>query len=281
VTVEMGTEDIDLGVVSVETVKVAVMIERAPGDESVIAQVYIEEGTNEYWGQRMGVLEAPKGEGESYVISGVDAGRHTLKVRRGDTVLFRKEIEIAQGADNVEVLFKMPGGSASVRGRIKGDLERVALWNRDHRMRGSAVLGDDGSFEFANLSAGRYFLGNAADVGQEPFAELEAGGGQVEEIELDVSGFETGGWRRLAVKVFDANGIPCRGADAWIEVDGVEVEPYWKSDDGIFFIGGTGEYVLGVRCAGYKDVDEALVPETAVGTPETWTKLVRLEKADE
>jgi len=202
-------------------------------------------------------------------------GRHTLSVRRGDGLYFYWQIEIVPGTQPLDIYLDTQGTS-SIQGRVSGGVEKIALWDSDQTLKGSAVLGKDRTFRFDHLPAGKYLMGEAGVIAGVPWAEVDLVDDQAEAVNLDVSGIEGAGYGYLNVKVFDDCGIPCGMAEVRLERQGTDVEPCCTGMV-TFFMGASGPHMLHVRCAGYKDVDEAI---TFDGTSKAIDRFIRLQRVD-
>jgi len=275
--VEIRREDVDLGVIPEVTPDVWITIE-SPGEGLTVSDVSIHQGTTTIpMGQRIGIAKGPAVEGGPFVFSGLPTGRHTLYVHRGDGICFYRQIEIVPGTQPLDIYLETLEGTSSIQGRIIGNVKGVFLWNKDQTLKGWASLGKSETFSFDRLPAGQYLIGEAGVKAGMTWAEVDLVDGQAEAVNLDVSGIEGAGYGYLNVKVFDDCGIPCGMAEVRLVRQGTDVEPCCTGMV-TFFMGAPGPHMLHVRCAGYKDVDEAI---TFDGTSKAVNRLIRLQRVDQ
>jgi hypothetical protein len=279
-TVDMGTEDIDIGVIGGPMGRILISIRTAdPNDTLEGVQVYLQKGT-EVWQSRAGDVSEPAAHGQPYIISNVLPGTYTAVVRVG-VMKFREIVELYSGQEEIEVTVQIPKSTASVSGRFIIDSDQpLLLWSLDEKIT-CHISPSEGSYKIDNLPSGEYSIGNYFIGSVSPLVGFELKEGESKTIDIDISAWSALNQAPLHVRVITENGVPISGADVWLEGEAGVIEPITRTGMGQFFVTEPGEYTLVAVYPGYKEVTKAVSLEakdiTAARTEDSIV-FIRLEK---
>ena len=280
-TVDMGTEDIDIGVIGEQagTILISVAPED-PNDALNVIEVYLQEGT-EVWQARVGDVSEPAAQGEPYIISNVLHGTYTAVAARADGLQLRESVELRAGQEEVEVTVQIPKGTATVGGQFISDSEQpLLLFSSDEKITCHISPGED-FYRIENLPAGEYSIGNYFIGSAAPLVSFSLTEEEEKTVDIDTSGWSALNKASLLTQVVSANGVPITTAEVWLEGDGGVIEPITSTGVGRFFVTEPGEYILHAVYLGYEEVTKAVSLEakdiTAARTEDS-TVFIRLEK---
>jgi len=281
-TIDVGTEDIDTGVIPRQMGRVLVSIDT--GDPNITldgVQVYLQEQA-ELWGQRIGDVEELSDQDNQYAIRNVPPGTYTVSLIRADRVTFREEVGLKAGGDDIKVSLQIGKNMAGVLGQFVGESQQgLVIWRQDKKVIAYVIPDEDGTFKIENLPPGQYSIGGNLMDSRYTLATFELLKGQTKTVDLDISNWLDQPVASLHTQIISNNGIPLSGAEVWLEGATGEIDPIAISSDGQFFLAEPGDYILHAVYAGYKEAITNIYLEakdTTTARRQDSTVFVRLEK---
>jgi hypothetical protein len=253
-TIDVGTEDIDIGVIGEQTARILVSIDT--GDPNITldgVQVYLQEQA-ELWGQRIGDVEELVDGDSQYAISNVPPGTYTVSLIRTDRVTFREEVELKAGGEDIKVLLQIGRNTAKVLGQFVGESQQgLVMWSQNKKVIAYIIPDEEGTFKIDNLPPGQYSIGGNLMYDKGTLAKFELLKGQTKTVDLDISNLFDQPIASLHILIISNNGIPLSGAEVWLEGNTGEIDPVIVSSDGQYFLTEPGDYTLHAVYAGYKE----------------------------
>jgi len=281
-TIDIGTEDIDLGVIGEQTAGILVSINTGdPNTTLDDVQIYLQEGT-EIWGQRIGDVEELSGEDSQYAIRNVPPGTYTVSLIRTDRVIFREEVELKAGGDDIRVSLQIGKSTAGVLGQFVGESQQgLVMWRQDKKVIAYVIPDEEGTFKINNLPPGQYLIGGNLMYEKSTLATFELIEGQTTTVDLDISNLFDQPVASLHTLIISDNGIPLSGAEVWLEGNAGEINPAIVSSQGLYFLTEPGDYTLHAAYPGYKEATTNIYLEAKDATTarrQDSTVFIRLEK---
>ncbi|MHC4221818.1 MAG: carboxypeptidase regulatory-like domain-containing protein, partial [Planctomycetota bacterium] len=284
---EVDSRDIDLGIVPKNFATVFVNITQTSKEHPFsIVKVPVQEGVETY-GADIGVVEIPETETQPYIIKNLLPGTHTLIIERSDYTKFRREFEITEDSQQLEIDFEIPECNAGFSAKVfNSKSTHLNFWSENYNLQGTIIADQNDEFKADNLPADTYYFGSKRNDGDHYItAQLILGNGEQKTIDIDMDIAEQppkhDGYR--AIVVVNENGLPLNTRDLWIDNGTERFDIRYHTDYLLCFIGKQGKYTLHANIPGYKDpaIDFQLNP-APTGTPMNKIKpfILRLQKKD-
>jgi hypothetical protein len=250
-TIDADGHDIDTGVIPRGLSTLAVSIEYEQGESNWdVTDVYLRE-ENLSWDRPLVMLEKPAGNNEPFIAGNIMPGRYRLIVNRG-YVTQQSTINITEGNTNITV--KIPKGTAGVRGRLTRQYNNwQILWREGKEVVCYISADANGSYEFNNLPAGKYYLSPDCSTNSRTLLEFELAESEQKVLDIDTTNLPKNQDGILHVFLLDKYGTPVTGADIRLEGNGNTIEPITDSTPGFYFAAEPGKYTLHAKFAGYRE----------------------------
>ncbi len=281
-TIDVGTEDIDTGVIPQQTGRILISIDTGDPNTTLDGvQVYLQEQA-ELWGQRIGDVEELSDQDNQYAIRNVPPGTYTVSLIRTDRITFREEVELKAGGEDIKVSLQIGKSTAKVLGQFAGESQQgLVMWRQDKKVIAYVIPDEDGTYKIENLPPGQYSIGGNLMYDKSTLATFELLKGQTKTVDLDISNWLDQPVASLHTQIISNNGIPLSGAEVWLEGATGEIDPVAISSDGQFFLAEPGDYTLHAVYAGYTEAITNIYLEakdTTTARRQDSTVFVRLEK---
>jgi protocatechuate 3,4-dioxygenase beta subunit len=254
-TVDVGDEDADMGVISLETGQIAVSLSSAdPNVQLDDLRVYLQQGFD-FWGRGVGDVSKPSQQGDPYIITNVPSGKYTVAVYRPDGVKIIKRVEFDAASGEHEISLQVPAGTATVNGKLISNSDQpLLLWRSDSEIIGHISRpSNDSAYRVENLPAGDYSIGNYFIGSAASLLDFSLSDGENKTIDIDTSSWAELNKASLHAQVMGTNGVPIIGAQVWLERGGEEIVPLTATGHSHFFIADAGEYILHAFYPGHKE----------------------------
>jgi hypothetical protein len=253
-TIDVDGHDINTGIIPRGLSTLAVSIEYEQGEANWdVTDVYLRD-ENLSWDRPLVMLEKPAGNNEPFIAGNIMPGRYRLIVNRG-YVTQQRTIDIVEGNTNITV--RIPKGTAGVRGRLTRQYNSwQILWREGKDVVCYISQDANGSYEFNNLPAGKYYLSPDCSINSRPLLEFELAEDKQKELDIDITNLRKNQDGILHVFLLDEYETPVTGADIRLEGNGTTIEPITDSTPGFYFAAEPGTYILTAEIAGYKEIKQ-------------------------
>ena len=202
----------------------------------------------------MWLAHAPAvGEGP-WTFDNVRPGAYMLTTSRQDFVSWRTRADLPGGQGPWPISVTPPHGTAGVSGRIHGRTTSLMLWREGRDLSVHIPVKTATPFSFANLPAGRYFIGEETAFYYEmpPLTEFTLSEGENKQIDVDATAQPAGRIGRLLVLIADEKAVPRNDVRVWLESTQGKTEPLETTSSGCYFVAAPGRYTLHAQAAGYQ-----------------------------
>ena len=279
-TFDMGQEDIDLGVLTLQGGRIEVTVIAADANSSTgNFNLMLQKGT-ELWGSHAGQARLNADTGK-YVFENIEPGEYTITLYI-DPMQITETITVKPDAENTAVSMKIPKGTCTLSGSIRPAGKAMLIFRSTDGKYRTYFRGGGENYHFENLPAGEYIIEHYLSYrNTQRVATVTLGPGESRTLDIDLSGQNEVDTGILRLQVVDENGIPVQAERAWLESRTEKVESISQAAESGFFAP-AGEYELHVVHPGCKEVIKTVTIEamdigaSQIKEPKLIT--VRLEK---
>ena len=247
---EMEPGDRDLGIIPKESSTLYLTIQQPFSLPWDISSVYFK---SEMQGSSIVIpYEKAMNPSEPYKVGPVTPGRYSISINRIDGIIYNKQIEISQEADEVTETIILPDGDCAIYGTISDGFDYVFLQSIDESIQGHIRRNDEGRYEMSHLPRGDYRLGFYPPM-EDNTITFSLTTEQPLEINIEPSLFEIPAAAALAVvSIVSETGSPLN-ASVYLSASGTIIEPTHEMGWQKIFFAAAGHYLLHACCEGYQD----------------------------
>jgi len=282
-TIDVGEEDMDIGVVSLPTGRVIIFLSCSDPNELLDNfRVYLQQGFD-FWGRRAGDVSKPTQQGDPYIATNIPPGNYNVVACRPDGVKIVERIEFEPTSEEYETHIKIPTGTATISGQLIADSDQpLVLWRSGQKIIAHISRpSNSDSYKIENLPAGDYSIGNYFIGASAPLLRFSLSEGEEKVIDIDTLIWSELNKASLHTQVIGSNGVPITGAEVWLERDNTEIRPLTETSQGQFFVTEGGEYTLHAFYPGHEETTKKIWMEPCDITSirqEDKTLIIRLRR---
>jgi beta-lactamase regulating signal transducer with metallopeptidase domain len=265
--VQLTGGPMELGVIDESSTKLIVECQGLPPEALGKLTVSLEE-YNPKWpfGNQVGAMAPLTKPGDPFVFNFVPPGKYELTAmpqpnsdQPTNRFTVRQLVEVSAGRPEQVVTFKIPTGTAVLRGRFEsadesGRYNPPNLWSKDGRLLGSLYISADNVYEVSGLPAGEYYLTDADTRDAAPVVEFTLADGERKTIDITPDTFKPRPRRIgfLELHTYTNDGIPLPGCEITFSGAG-EAPKLGSAQYGrLVYTGPAGEYNLTVSYPGFE-----------------------------
>ena len=282
-TIEMGTEDLDVGVISADVSRLFVTL-ITPGASWNVRQLYL---TRELKGAVSPVSfgTAPPHIGEPWVLKNVSHGAYVLNLLSEGNLQWKTSIELEANCIRWDRKVTLPAATASISGRIVGPTppQGLVLENGDQTLTAAILADAIGQYHLKNLPAGDYTVGTTLSMIYDLPTLTQFSLNDGEHLNLDTFDLTQTPPEKTAmilVQLLDQDDMPQGDADIELKGPLGSTSPNYVADNAYIIMSCPGHHQLYAEVPGFQPVSQSVdLKPTDPTSPAPQNILIHLQKA--